>query len=326
MDEIYDSIIIGSGAAGLAASLYAGRYTMKVLTLGKEFGGETATAGIIHNYPGVPDIEGYELMKIMRKQAEALGVKVLEGEVTDITKDDSGCFSVHLEEKIHQSASVIFAHGTQRRHLGIPNEKELTGKGIHYCITCDGPLYSGKTIAIVGGGDASVKGANLAAEYAEKIYLITLEKDVRAEPINYDLMKKHGDKVVIISENTVSEIVGNGTLEKVVLKNEFNGSRDLLVTGLFVEIGAVPDAVLPQKLGVALDERGYVAVDNMMKTNISGVFAAGDIVNHFGSFKQDITAAAMGAVAATSAYDYRKKNGDVCVLHGIPHGGGAGAS
>ena len=133
-------------------------------------------------------------------------------------------------------------------------------------------------------------------------------------------MKKHGDKVVVIAENTVSEIVGNGMLEKVILKNEYNGSMELAVSGLFVEIGAVPDATLPQKLGVSLDERGYVATDNMMKTNIQGVFAAGDIVNHFGSFKQDITAAAMGAVAATSAYDYRKKNGDVCVLHGIPHG------
>src|SRR3989344_6882417 len=152
MEEIYDSIIIGTGAAGLSASLYAGRYTMKVFALGKEFGGETATAGIIHNYPGVPDIEGYELMKIMRKQAEALGVTIADGEVTDITIDDSGCFIVRLGEKTHQSASIIFAHGTKRRHLGIPNEKELTGRGVHYCITCDGPLYSGKAIAIVGGG------------------------------------------------------------------------------------------------------------------------------------------------------------------------------
>src|SRR3989344_5625196 len=151
MDEVYDSIIIGMGAAGLAASLYSGRYKMRVLVVGKEFGGETAWAGTIHNYPGVKDINGYDLMKIMKEQASELGVSFKEGEVTSVGRDESGCFKVTVGETEYASATIIFAHGTQRRRLGIPNEKELTGKGVHFCVTCDGPIYGGKVIAIVGG-------------------------------------------------------------------------------------------------------------------------------------------------------------------------------
>lgn len=318
MDEInYDIVIIGSGAAGLGAALYAGRYRMKVLVVSKEFGGETASAGKIENYPGAPSTDGYDLMNVMKKQAKELGVQFMDSEVTSITRQEH-CFEVKTKNVTYQTHEVIFATGAERRRLGLPNEKELTGKGVHYCVTCDGPVYGGKTIALVGGGDASVKGAVLAAEYVNKIYLIIRGEDVPAEPINLDRMKKLGDKVVLLKETEVKEIVGQNKLERLILSKPFNGSEELIVDGLFVEVGAVPNVELAKSLGVELDDHGYIKSDNMMKTNVDGVFAAGDTVNHFGPFKQDITAAAMGAVAATSAYNDHKIHGELCPWHAKP--------
>lgn len=313
----YDFIIVGSGAAGLGAALYAGRYRMKVLVLGKEFGGETAKAGTIENYPGAPAIDGYELMQVMKKQAAALGVEFVSAAATDVARQEH-CFEIMANKTTYEAHHILFATGAERRRLGLPNEKELTGRGVHYCVTCDGPVYGGKTIAMVGGGDASVKGANLAAEYVAKLYLIVRGKEVTAEPINLEKLKALGDKVEVLYENEVKEIVGTQKLEKVVLSKPYKESSELVVDGLFVEIGAVPNVELAKKLGVELDERGHIKVDNMMQTNIDGVFSAGDAVNHFGAFKQDITAAAMGAVAATSAYNDHKIHGDLCAYHAMP--------
>lgn len=317
MDNTYDLIIIGSGAAGLGAAIYGGRYRMKILVIGKEFGGETAKAGAIENYPGIQSIDGFELMGAMKKQARDLEVKTLDGEVTSINQREH-CFEVVTEGEKYRARSIIFAVGAQRRRLGLLNEHELTGRGVHYCVTCDGPVYSGKTIAMVGGGDASVKGAVLAVEYVEKLFLIVRGKEVIAEPINMERMKKLGEKIEVLLETEVKEIIGAHKLEKLKLSRPRNGSDELVVDGLFVEIGSIPNAELAKSLGVALDEWGYIKVDNMMKTNIDGVFAGGDAVNHFGSFKQDVTAAAMGAVAATSAYEDRKIHGDLCALHARP--------
>lgn len=318
MDNInYDIVIIGSGAAGLGTAVYAGRYRMKVLVVSKEFGGETASGGRIENYPGVPSIDGYELMNLMKKQAKDLGVQFADAQVTSITKQNH-CFEVKVEKVTYQTHEIVFATGAERRRLGLPNEKDLTGKGVHYCVTCDGPVYSGKTIALAGGGDASVKGAVLASEFVNKVYLLVRGKEVTAEPINLDRMKKLGDKIEVVFETEVKEIVGTNRLEKIVLSKPLNDSTELVVDGLFIEIGAVPNVELATSLGVELDDHGYIKVDNMMKTNIDGIFAAGDTVNHFGSFKQDITAAAMGAVAATSAYNDHKVHGELCPWHARP--------
>lgn len=317
---MYDLIIIGTGASGLSAAVYAGRYKLKTLVIGKEFGGETSTAWIISNYPGLPEIDGYELMTRMRDQAKNSGAEILEAEVTKVEKQGH-CISVFAGDQEYQSKTLIFALGTERRKLGLPNEKELVGKGVHYCVTCDGPLYTGKTIAIVGGGDASVKGTNLAGIYAKKVYLITREKELHAEPVNYDQMKKLGDKVEVIYESQVKEIVPKATglgLEKIVLDTG-GKAGDLKIDGLFVEIGALPNVALAQSVGVDLDDHGYIKVDNFMQTNIDGIFASGDTTNHFGAFKQDITAAATGAMAATSAFkDLGLHGSEVCEIHAKP--------
>lgn len=314
---IYDLIIIGMGAAGLSAGIYAGRYRMKVLVFGAEFGGETTKAGSIENYPGFAAIDGFDLMTKMHDQAKALGVEMADDRVTAVRRTEH-CFETVAGGKTYRANAILFAVGAERRRLGLPNERELTGRGVHYCVTCDGPVYAGKTIAMVGGGDASVKGVNLAAEYAKKIYLIVRGKEVAAEAINLEHLKKLGGKVEVLLETAVKTLVGKEKLEKVTLSKPYNGSADLVIDGLFVEIGAVPNVELAVSLGVELDERGYIKVDPMMRTNVDGVFAAGDTVNHFGAFKQDITAAATGAVAATSAYEDHKIHGDLCLVHARP--------
>ncbi len=314
---MYDLIIIGAGAAGLSAGIYAGRYRMRVLMIGKEFGGETAKAGAIENYPGIQSVDGYELMELMKKQVSGLSVEIKDEEVTAIIRTGH-CFEVSAGGTTYQTNTVVFAVGAERRRLNLPNEKELSGKGEHSCDTCDAPAHTGKTIALVGGGDASIKGLNLAAEYVEKIFLIVRGKEITAEPINFEHLKKLGDKVEIILETEVKELIGKNKLEKVILSRPYKGASELIVDGVFVEIGALPNVALAKSLGVELDERGYIKVDNMMRTNVDGVFAAGDTVNFFGSFKQDITAAAMGAVAATSAYNDHKVHGELCIIHAQP--------
>ncbi|MEK7542096.1 MAG: FAD-dependent oxidoreductase, partial [Patescibacteria group bacterium] len=209
----YDLIIVGSGAAGLAAALYAGRYKMSTLVIEGEFGGETSTAGSIENYPGVKAIDGYDLMKIMKDQSQESGAEIKKGKTVRIEKMEEG-WNVKMEKgEAWQATAVILAIGSRRRHLNLPNEKELTGKGVHYCWTCDGPLYGGKTLAMVGGGDSSVKGVNFLAEYAKKIYLIVRGSEVRAEPINHERMKKLGSKVEVLLENEIKELQGTEKLE-----------------------------------------------------------------------------------------------------------------
>ncbi|MFA6006369.1 MAG: NAD(P)/FAD-dependent oxidoreductase [Candidatus Paceibacterota bacterium] len=299
---IYDTIIIGSGAAGLSAGLYAVRYKLKTLIVKGDFGGETARAGVIWNYPGVIGIDGYELMKVMEKQAKDGGVEIISGKATKILKQDNS-FEVAVGEKTFATKTIIFAVGTERGHLNLPNETELTNKGVHYCFTCDAPLYGDKVVAVVGAGDAAFKGALLAAEYCKKIVILVRSDKVRAEPATVEQVKARPN-IEILYSTEVKEIVGKDHLEKIILSKPYNGSNEFVLDGLFIEIGARPNSALAVSLGVELDSTGYVVSDALMTTNIPGFFAAGDTVNLFGHFKQDITAAALGAVAATSAYHY----------------------
>src|SRR3989344_3125197 len=216
-EKVFDLVIVGSGVAGLSAAIYAGRYLMKVLVAEGVFGGETAVAGTIWNYPGAPSTDGFDLMQTMKTQAKDVGTTFISGKATKVTNDNN-CYTIFIGEKEYYAKTILFAQGSERRRLGLPNEKELTNKGIHFCVTCDGPLYGGKTVAMVGGGDASVKGVNLLLQYASKIYLIVRGTQMRAEPINVAEMQKHGQgKVEILFETEVKEIIGTDKLEKIFL-------------------------------------------------------------------------------------------------------------
>lgn len=305
LENMVDVIIIGSGMAGLSAALYTARYELSTVVIGAELGGATSTAWTIENYPGYKAIDGYDLIMKVKEQIEALGAKVIADKIKKIAKSDGGFKLTGESGEEYLAKSVIFTHGAARRKLNLPKEDEFSlGKGVHYCTTCDGPLYKGKTIAIVGSGDASVKGALLAVQYAEKIYMIVRGDGLHPEPINAERLKPYlGTKVVVLPNSQVKEILGDSRLTGVKLANE----QELKLDGLFIEIGAIPEMELVESLGVKLDPHGYVAVSSMMETNIEGVFAAGDATNFFGHFKQDITAAAMGAVAATSAFNHLQK-------------------
>lgn len=305
LEDMVDVAIIGSGMAGLSAALYTARYELSTVVIGAEFGGATSTAWTIENYPGYKAIDGYDLMMKVKEQVEALGVKVIADKIEKITKTDGGFELTGESGEEYRAKSVIFAHGAARRKLRLPKEDDFSqGKGLHYCTTCDGPLYKSKTIAIVGSGDAAVKGALLAGQYTEKIYMIVRGDGLHPEPINAERLKPYlGQKVEVLPNKEVKEILGDSRLTGVKLSD----GQELKLDGLFVEIGAVPEMALVTSLGVKLDQSGYIAVDNMMETNIEGVLAAGDCTNFFGHFKQDITAAAMGAAAATSAFNFLQK-------------------
>lgn len=308
-DEHYDIIIIGTGAAGLSAGIYAGRYNMKTLVIGAEFGGETAKAGSIENWPGIISADGYDLMAQMKKHAEHVGAKVTEDEVVSVVPAGT-CFAVKTREGEYHATNVVFAQGSRRRRLGLPNEDELTSNGVHFCVTCDGPVYTGKTIALVGGGDAAAKGAHLVAEYVNKVYVIVRGDKMRAEPVNVKRLTDMPEKITILYNAEVKEIkkTAEGKFGGITLNRDHKETPDLPIDGLFIEVGADPNVRLATGAGVSLDKIGHIATDNMMQTNVPGLYAAGDIVAHFGHFKQDITASAMGAVAATSAYNHFKEH------------------
>ncbi len=308
----HDLAIIGTGAAGLSAALYAGRYKMKTIVFGSDFGGYTSIAGCIENYPGVPNIDGFDLMLNMKSQALAVGAEIVDKNIT-VIKRDNACFTLYSgEEVLCHARTVIIATGTEHKHLGLPNEKELTSKGVHYCAVCDAPMYRDKVIAVVGGGDAAIKGVLLAAEYAKKVYVLVRGTSLRAEPINYEQMKAFGEKIEVLFETEVREILGPEKFEKIILSKPYNGSVELPLDGLFIEIGALPRTSLALQLGVELDGIGYIKAHPLMQTTIPGIFAAGDVMNLFNGFKQDITAAAMGAVAATSAFQHCKASSETC--------------
>lgn len=298
-----DIAIIGSGVAGLAAALYGARYELNVVVIGDMIGGVTSKAWTVENYPGFESIDGYDLVIRMKEQVEKLGVEIATDRVTNLQRDPE-LYTLTLESgRTIKSKTVIFTMGAARRKLNLPKEEEFAlGKGVHYCTTCDGPLYKSKTIGVVGSGDAAVKGMLLAAQYAQNIHSLVRGDHLKAEPVNLERIQPHIDsgKIVVHYGEEVQELLGTERLSGVKLKSGSTMNLD----GLFIEIGAIPEVELAEKLGVKLDDHGYITVNNMMETNVPGSYAAGDTTNFFGHFKQIVTACAMGSVAATSAFKF----------------------
>lgn len=311
----YDVVIIGQGASAFGAALYSARYQMKTLVIGDEFGGETATGSIIENYPGYSHIDGFDLMLAMKKQVEDLDVEIITDEVTSI-QNDGNCFISTAHEGRYQSTAIILAVGRERRKLGLPNESDLLGKGVSYCSTCDAPLYRDQTVAVVGGGDAAVKGSVLLSKYASRVYLVyRKEKLTRPEPVNIGMLDS-SENVVQLPETNVIGLIGEDKLERLALDKAYENSIEIDVDGLFIEIGADPRNRLALPLGVMTNFQGEIMVSRMMETTVSGVFAAGDVTDATGELKQTITSTAQGVIAATSAYRYVSEHGNMCQMHG----------
>jgi thioredoxin reductase (NADPH) len=302
-----DILIAGEGAAAYSAALYAARYQMATVIAAEQFGGETAIGGVIENYPGAGDIDGFELMLKFKEQVDKLKVPTVNSNVKSVKKDGDR-FKVELEDGTVISAlSVILAVGRERRKLGLEHEEEWTGKGVSYCSTCDAPLYRNKeSAAVVGGGNAAVEGAILLAKYAKTVYLVYRgEKLWRPEPIILKVLEKTKN-VKVLLETEVTELIGSDEtgLTQIRLSKPYKGEDVLTVDGLFVEAGADPRLEIPQQLGLKLNkETNEVHVDRMQNTNIPGIYAAGDLTDGT-DLKQTITAASQGAIAALSAYKH----------------------
>ena len=311
----YDIVIAGQGAAGFAAGLYAARYQTKPVIIGETFGGETAIGGSIENYPGYVDIDGFDLMMHFRDQVVKYDVPIVDDKVTKVVGVE-GCYEVETEYSgTYQTQTVILAIGRERRKLGLPNEEEWTGKGVSFCSVCDAPLHKDNVVAVVGGGNAAAEGAVLLAKYATQVYLIYRGSEFfRPERIIVDELNRTPNVTQLLETNVV-ELQGTDDLEGIRIDRPYNGSDELTVDGIFIEIGADPRADIPKELGMNLNDEDEVIVDTAMRTNIPGIFAAGDLTNASGDLKQTITAAAQGAIAASAAYKYIMEHPAACPWH-----------
>lgn len=295
-------LIAGQGAAAFSAALYAARYQINPIIVGEIFGGETATGGLIENYPGFPEIDGYELMMKFKEQAERYGVPIIDDKVVSVSLEEHRYTTTTASGNRYTTPTMILAVGRERRKLNLTHEDEWTGRGVSYCSTCDAPLHRGNEVIVVGGGNAATEGAILLASYADKVYLIYRGNEfTRPEPVILRRLSETPNIIPIMNTNVVA-LTGNDGLSGVELDRDYLGSRKLSVDGIFIEIGADPRVELANQLGVELNEGNEVIVDKNMKTNIHGFFAAGDVCDSSGDLKQTITAAAQGAIAATAAY------------------------
>ena len=302
-----DVLIAGQGAAAYAAALYSARYQQDTLMVAEQFGGETATGGQIENYPGVPDIDGYDLMLKFKEQTDGLGVPLEMSNLLHV-KPENGHFMCEMDDgSTVRALSVILAVGRERRKLWLDHEDEWLGRGISYCSTCDAPLYRNKIVAVVGGGSAAVEGAALIARYATRVYLIyRREQFNRPEPVLLRILGQTQNISQLMSTEVV-ELLGTDLagLQGIRVSRPHDGTDKLEVDGLFIEIGADPRVAIARELGLERNpETGEVHVNRLMHTSMPGIYAAGDLTDASGPLKQTVTASAQGAIAALSAYTY----------------------
>ncbi|MBI2459492.1 MAG: FAD-dependent oxidoreductase [Parcubacteria group bacterium] len=304
---MFDTIIIGAGPTGLTAAMYAARRMMKTLVISKDIGGQVILASDIKNYPGVELIKGFDLTNKMSQQVKALGVEIKIDEVKKITKNRDDSFLIETNSNSYSTKTIIIAMGLSPKQLNLAKENELTGRGISYCANCDGPLFKGKNVAVVGGGNTALDSAEVMSKIASKVYLIYRKAQLRAFE-DFVLAVKNKSNVEIILNSEVYEIVGGSKLERLkIIDNISKISRELEVDGLFIEIGYQPKTEVVANL-VETDSLGQVVVDLSGKTSREGIFAAGDVTQV--EFKQIVIGCGQGAVAALSAYKYlQAKNG-----------------
>ncbi len=310
--EHYDTVIVGAGPAGLSAAIYTTRFLMSTLVVSKDVGGQLNLTNWVDDYPGMGGLEASKLVEAFRRHAEMFGAKIFYGvSVESVERSDEGLFRVRGGRGLDVRAStVILAVGSERRKLKVPGEERLAGRGVSYCSVCDAPLFKGKkAVAVVGGGDAAFEGAILLSGYVDVVYLIHRRKGFRAKPYLVEEAKSKPN-IEFVLDSVVREIKGDDKVEGVVVYNkEEDREFELRVDGIFIEIGSEPPKQLFERIGVETDSDGYVVVDEYMRTSVEGIFAAGDCTTMWKGFRQVVTAATMGAVAAYSAYNYLTEKG-----------------
>lgn len=307
---MFDLIIIGGGVVGYAGAMYAGRMQLKTLVLGEILGGTIILTDVVENYPGFIRLTGQELADKLKEHALDYKdfVEIKEEKVIEI-KRRGDYFDIFTNNEMnYQSKAVIITTGMKHRELNVPGEKEFAGKGVHTCALCDGFFYKNKILGVVGGSDSAAKEALLLTQWAKKVYIIYRGEKIRPEPINERRIEakiKEG-KIEIIYKTNVKEIKGTDRVTHIIFDNPYKGSGEFKLDGLFVEIGADPQSELAKSLGVKTNEKGEIIIDREAKTNVPGVFAAGDVVDT--KFKQAITGAGEAVLAVYSAYNYINSN------------------
>ena len=300
--NVFDTIIIGGGPGGYTAALYAARAGFSALVLEKlSPGGQMATTDQIDNYPGFPQgVNGFELALEMQKGAQRLGAQT---ELAEVLRVDlrGPVKEVVTQKETYRAPTVVLATGASPRELGLPGERELRGRGVSYCATCDGMFYRGKTVAVVGGGNTAAADVLYLSRLCEKVYLIHRRDQLRASRVYLEPLKQ-AENVEILWDSQVTELLYGETLTGIKVRNKKTGeTRELSLDGLFLAVGQLPNTQLFQGQ-VELDAAGYVVADETTRTNLPGVFAVGDLRQK--PLRQVVTAAADGAVAAHFLEEY----------------------
>lgn len=298
-EKIYDIIVLGGGPTAIGCAIYAARFAMNVLIIGKTFGGLIATTHIVENYPGITSVSGPGFMEMFREHMQSLNISYISDEIGSIEKLDDH-FILHSFFQKFKAYTICIATGSERKKLGIPGEDEFAGRGVSYCATCDGPFFKDKVVCVIGGSDSAAKEALFLAQNAKKVYIIYRGEEIRAEPINKKRVYEN-EKIEIIYKTNITEIRGENSVKKVI----FDNGKEFEVDGVFIEIGSFPNSDLAKRIGVNTNEKGEIMINRKSETNIPGIFAAGDVAD--APFKQAITGVAEGVIAAYSAFDYLKK-------------------
>lgn len=299
---MYDIIIIGSGPAGLSAAIYAQRACLDTIVIEKNgiSGGQVLNTWEVDNYPGFPGVTGFELSRQFREHANKLGARVVQDEVVQVELSGN-VKKVVCEEETYEARCVILASGAHHRTLEVPGEEELRGAGVSYCATCDGAFFRGRTVAVVGGGDAALEDAIFLARMCEKVYIVHRRDKLRgAKRLQERLQALENVEFVWNSETAAIE--GNGQVEALRLRQIKTGEEKRLdVDGVFIAVGIAPESELYAGQ-LELDEQGYIRADESGQTSVPGVFAAGDVRTK--ALRQILTAASDGANCVASAERY----------------------
>ncbi len=302
----YDVVIVGGASAGLTAALYTGRQGLKTLIVTKDIGGQALLTNDIQNYPGFKQISGFELMSMFQEQITQYGVEFQYDEVVEITRNEEPGFEIKTRGAAFETEALILAFGKTPRDLNVPGEEEYKGKGVSYCAVCDGPLYKGSKVAVVGNGDQAIEAANYLAGITEQVYVVQSSKKTLGDEEIIGSLNSRGN-VTFMNGSKVRSIKGGFAAESLEVTGSDGTDSYLAVSGIFIENGYITKTGFIKDL-VELNKQGEIVVDKFCKTSADGIFAAGDVTDV--PYKQAVISAGQGSVAALSAYNYiQRKRG-----------------
>jgi len=303
MSNLYDTLIIGAGPAGVSAAIYAARAGLNALWLDNSFipGGQIADSGNVDNYPGLPGISGVELGETMAAHAARFSMEPVRAKVLRIDRTEDNAWLIHTKKNDYQARTVIYAAGASHRHLGIPGEEELSGSGVSYCATCDGAFFKDMDTIVIGGGNTACEDALFLAKICRKVYLAHRRDALRADRAAADPVL-HTENIEVLWNTVPEEIIGTDVVTGLRVKNVKTGAQsELNVSGIFIAVGMEPASALVSG-PVDIDETGYIIADETCVTSAPGFFAAGDIRTK--PLRQVVTAVADGANAVASVQKF----------------------